>query len=98
MRKTDNLLIWILMGALALCVALGLRLDADMQMAYQPAESCQVLINEICAKNETVIADNDGKYRDYIELYNPGPETNLSGYRLTDGSVSFRFDSLILGA
>ena len=97
MRKTDNILIWILLGALTVCVALGLCLDADMQMAYVPAENCQVLISEICAKNETVIADNDGKYRDYIELYNPGPETNLRGYRLTDGSVSFRFDDLILG-
>ncbi len=34
------------------------------------AES-KLLINEVCSKNENVLADDDGKYGDYIELYNP---------------------------
>ncbi len=33
------------------------------------AES-KLVINEVCSKNENVLAD-DGKYGDYIELYNP---------------------------
>lgn len=96
MRKKDNALIWILLIALVLCVALGLHLDPGTQMVGQPVGDYQVLISEICAKNETIIADNDGKYRDYIELYNPGPKTDLTGCRLTDGSVSYRFDGLVL--
>lgn len=98
MRKIDNILIWILLAALVLTFALGLRLDPASQAAKLPAGNYQVVISEICAKNETVIADNDGKYRDYIELYNFGPETDLTGCRLTDGSVTYRFDGLVLGA
>ena len=49
---------------------------------------CKVVITEICTKNETVLADNDGKFRDYIELYNPGAQINLAGCRLTDGKVT----------
>jgi len=47
-----------------------------------------LLITEICTKNETVLADNDGKYRDYIELYNPGQAVDLTGCRLTDGKIT----------
>ncbi len=41
--------------------------------------------SEICTKNETIIADNDGRYRDYVEIYNAGEDVNLQGCRLTDG-------------
>ena len=98
MRKIDYLLIGILLVALVLCFGLGLRLDPNNPAANTPTGEYHVQINEICAKNETVIADNDGKYRDYIELYNPGPETDLAGCRLTDGSVTYCFDSLVMGA
>ena len=46
-----------------------------------------VVFSEICAKNETVLADNDGKYRDYAELYNGGADMNLQGFYLTDGKI-----------
>ena len=99
MQKRNNFLIVVLLAlALVLSVALGLRLDPDMQTAGMPTGNYQVVISEICAKNETIIADNDGKYRDYIELYNAGPETDLTGCRLTDGSVTYRFDSFVLRA
>ena len=46
-----------------------------------------VVISEVCAKNEGVIADNDGRCRAYIELYNGGEDTNLQGFCLTDGKT-----------
>ncbi len=46
-----------------------------------------VVFSEVCAKNESVIADNDGRYRDYVELYNGGGDTNLKGFCLTDGKT-----------
>ncbi len=45
----------------------------------------QVLINEFQASNQTTIADEDGDFEDWIELFNAGAEAvNLSGYGLTD--------------
>lgn len=45
----------------------------------------QPLISEFMAQNNTVLADEDGTFSDWIEIYNPGPgATNLSGFYLTD--------------
>lgn len=44
-----------------------------------------VVINELMSSNATTIADDDGDYEDWIELYNAGSEAiNLSGYGLSD--------------
>lgn len=57
----------------------------------------QIQITEICTKNESVIADNSGKYRDYIELYNPGEPVDLTGFMISDGqTTSAPFDGLFL--
>ena len=45
-----------------------------------------LVFSEICTKNDTIIADNDGSYRDYVEIYNGGGDTNLQGCFLTDGN------------
>lgn len=56
-----------------------------------------LVFSEICAKNETIIADNDGAYRDYVELYNGGEDIDLQGYTLTDGqSRSQPFEQLYI--
>jgi gliding motility-associated-like protein len=45
----------------------------------------QVLINEYCAANVAVNADNFGENSDWIELYNAGASAvNLNGYWLSD--------------
>ena len=45
----------------------------------------QVLINEVCSANETVLIDEDGEYPDWIELYNAGTQPiALGGYYLSD--------------
>ena len=47
----------------------------------------QLVFSEICVKNDTVIAANDGGYHDYVELYNGGKDINLKGWYLTDGGA-----------
>jgi hypothetical protein len=47
--------------------------------------SQHIRINEFMASNATTIADEDGDYEDWIELYNAGPEDiNLQGWGLSD--------------
>ena len=46
-----------------------------------------VVINEFMADNDSVAADQDGSYEDWIELYNNGPSAvSLEGYYLSDDS------------
>ena len=86
------LLALLLVLCLALAAAAGVMLDmAANPMLAEPPRDYPLLITEICTKNETVIPDNQGKYRDYIEIYNTaGEEINLAGCRLTDGNVTSR--------
>lgn len=45
----------------------------------------QVVISEFVADNKSTLADEDGAFSDWIELYNTGTSTlNLSGWSLTD--------------
>lgn len=45
----------------------------------------QILINEFLASNQTINADEDGDFEDWIELYNNGDEAvNLEGFGLSD--------------
>jgi hypothetical protein len=49
------------------------------------AAPAQVVISEFMADNKTTLADEDGAYSDWIELYNTTATTvNLSGWSLTD--------------
>ena len=50
---------------------------------YLNAQS--ILINEVMSSNTSTIADEDGDYPDWIELFNPTDnEINLYKYSLTD--------------
>ncbi|HDS85217.1 MAG TPA: DUF1080 domain-containing protein, partial [Phycisphaerales bacterium] len=50
-----------------------------------PAFSDTVVINEFMASNGGTIADEDGDFEDWIELYNAGGEAvNLAGWGLSD--------------
>ncbi|MFA9220444.1 MAG: chitobiase/beta-hexosaminidase C-terminal domain-containing protein, partial [Sediminibacterium sp.] len=49
----------------------------------------QIIINEGSNKNYQTIADEDGEYEDWIELYNAGTSAiDLFGYSLTDNSTT----------
>lgn len=45
----------------------------------------QVRVNEVMASNGTTLADEDGDFEDWMELYNPGPlAVDLTGFGLSD--------------
>lgn len=97
MFKKENRFLWILAGALVLCVLVGLLLDPSFWGNATPTGEYHIQISEICAKNDSIIPDNTGKYRDYIELHNIGDKVDLTGCRLTDGNVrSQPFENLIM--
>ena len=44
-----------------------------------------VVLNEVCSSNFRTVSDNEGKYVDWIELYNTsGSSVDLRGYRLSE--------------
>src|SRR4051812_48674366 len=59
-------------------------------------------INEIVAVNATTLADEDGGYSDWIELYNPdSTAVDLTGWYLTDSPANktkWQFPSVTLSA
>ena len=62
----------------------------------------QVVISEFVAVNNSTLADEDGSYPDWIEVYNEGAgEVNLEGWYLTDRAgnlTKWRFPRTMLGA
>ena len=69
-------------------------------VSLQAAPSQSLAINEVMAANDATLADEDGDYEDWIELYNYGPvPVNLNGYGLSDDNENpFRwtFPSVML--
>lgn len=61
-----------------------------------------LVISEFMASNRATMADEDGDYSDWIEVYNPGDTAmSLDGWALTDSTSSldkWRFPSADLGA
>ena len=56
-----------------------------MLTLFPVTASAQVVINEVQASNNTTIADEDGDFEDWIELYNAGADTvDLAWYGLSD--------------
>ena len=47
----------------------------------------QLVINEVCSQNNSILVDEYGDYRDYIELYNPSCcNISLQNFVLSDSS------------
>ncbi len=56
-----------------------------VSLCVAPAHSQTVVLNEVMASNGETLADEDGDYEDWIELYNPGPSAvNLKDFGLSD--------------
>ena len=57
-------------------------------------------ITEIMAANTLTLVDEDGEFSDWLELYNPSPDSaQLAGYHLTDDPevlAKWTFPALIL--
>ncbi len=64
--------------------------------------SAQIVINEVCYRNATIIMDEEEDYEDWIELYNAGTEAiNLKNYSLADRRDrlrNWRFPELMIPA
>ncbi|CAN5425532.1 hypothetical protein BH11BAC1_BH11BAC1_03680 [soil metagenome] len=62
----------------------------------------QILLNEICPSSISTIANDDGDYDDWIEIYNAGGTSiNLQGYGLSDDPADlhhFTFPDYVLAA
>ena len=60
------------------------------------------VINEFMASNTLTLADQDGSFSDWIEIYNPDPvPANLTGWYLTDSSsnrMKWQFPTVIVPA
>lgn len=98
-RKSENSkrvkLVIILAAFLVAAVVIGLIIGLPRLPAAGKSDT--LVFSEICTKNETIIADNDGRYRDYVELYNGGKEINLKGYSITDGRANSKpFGDMVL--
>lgn len=73
--------------AISLCACNNVTPEQSASVAPsgENISSGQLYITEICSKNNTIIADKDGQYSDYIEIYNAsGNRIPLKGYYLSD--------------
>ena len=70
---------------IVLAVALAWAISQESANRRTDIAVDQLVFSEICVKNDSIIASNDGGYHDYVELYNGGDEINLKGWYLTDG-------------
>ncbi len=58
----------------------------QVTVAVDPVPSDPV-ISEFLASNQTVLADGDGDFEDWIEIHNPNPyDFSLAGWHLTDSA------------
>jgi hypothetical protein len=63
----------------------ALLLGAASSLPAAPSQRASPVINEVMASNGTGLADQDGDFSDWIEIYNPTSQpVNLAGWALTD--------------
>lgn len=76
LTRPSKLLFWSLL-TLLMFFSLGQQIEST-----RPP---RLLITEIVANNDTILADEEGDYPDWLEIYNPYPSpVNLAGWSLTD--------------
>jgi mannose-6-phosphate isomerase-like protein (cupin superfamily) len=77
-------------------------LIALLLLCFAPTMQSQVVINEVLSSNSTVLADENGSYEDWVELFNTGATTvNLNGYGLSDDAalpLKWTFPNVSIGA
>ena len=91
MKKRETQLVVVLLVLLAVFIVVGIIIDRFRSVTtidYGEVEDVDIIISEVCANNRTILADSNGKYSDYIELYNRGKDCNLKGFTVSDGKAS----------
>src|SRR5205814_1407098 len=79
--------------ALICCVGLALLMSASGVSAQT-----NVLITEFMASNTSTLADEDGDFSDWIEIYNAGTNTvDLNGWALKDSASTWLFPQTNIG-
>ncbi|UKI19605.1 MAG: lamin tail domain-containing protein [Oscillospiraceae bacterium] len=75
-----------LMTVMVCTVLCGCELfEQGTQQPGPQGSTSSVYITEIVSRNESTLADDDGEYSDYIELYNSSSSrVALKGYYLSD--------------
>jgi hypothetical protein len=77
-------------------------LIALLLLCFAPTVQSQVVINEVLSANSSVLADENGSYEDWVELFNRGASTvNLNGYGLSDDAavpLKWTFPNVSIGA
>ena len=62
-----------------------------LRVLTQPEGNSPVVVTELMSTNRSALADENGEYYDYIELYNRSAEAvDLTGWHLSDDSVDVR--------
>lgn len=87
-QRHINMALLVLMGMLAILLVIIIK-------PHNSFLSSDIIINEICCHNETVIYSEVGKYVDYVELYNKSnKKINLADYRFSDGKEEYDIPSV----
>lgn len=93
------LLLACIMLAISVCVLISRVVGAPVFLDGR-IENIRVRFTEVCSRNSSIISYN-GKYCDYIELYNDGKTFNLQGFALTDGlykEAKYVFESRVFNS
>ena len=95
-KTARNFVILIVVSAIFLMIALTQCENLKI------TEAKPLRINEVMSSNKTIIADEDGDYSDYIEIYNnSSKDINLKGYSLSDSAsniVKWKFPDVTIKA
>src|SRR5437867_10215174 len=71
---------------------------ASLLLASSVHAQTNVLITELMAANTSTLADEDGDFEDWIEIYNAGTNTvDLNGWFLKDSGSTWQFPQTNLG-
>lgn len=85
----------LLISGLCVCALSGI-------LCYSSAAADDIVINEVCSNNFSLICDENGNYSDYVELYNPASvPVSLTGFSLSDNKNELNkcsFDSMMIPA
>ncbi len=96
----------LLVIAVVVCLGFSLMLLPNPQPTVNPTDPSggetpvySLQFTEICAKNDSILTDNNDDTPDYIEIYNSGSTISLAGFQLTDGKVRSKpFGDIVLAA
>ena len=80
---------WQFIALLIGCMVLGATLSRDLLRFY--AGKPDLLISEFLAENQSIRADSDGDFSDWIEIYNASDQAqSLEGWSLTDDFKDYK--------